>query len=186
MSKKNIKKTISLNINNLFATISSNKKIIFIGLGFALLGFLIAFGNIIVDENNISILGHLKNNTFSFLKFELELIIYINVLIFIPIILSFNYYLFLLSFTEITISCYLIFSYIFNTIAVDTLFAILSAILIFIPIICILFLNITVFIADTCQIINYPLCILLFLNVHLNVGARYVKIAPLHKKKILK
>ena len=161
MRKINIKRTFNIQLDSIKATLRKYKRLLFIGSGFAVLGLLFSlFGINDYTDNNAkqSIFFLINSGEFSVIIFELTLLVYILIPFAICYLLSLNYFLFLLSFPVISVTCYFIFRYILATFVCGFFYGLLSFLFILLPVMCLIFLGLIIFIARTIELIKFPPC----------------------------
>lgn len=161
MSKNTIKRSSKIQFDSFRSLLKQNKRTLLIGLCFVGAGLLFALIGIkkYNSEHEINcIFALIKCGDFSFVKFNLLLLIFLCVPVGVLFILSANYFLFMLAFPSISVISFLFFRYVFATFACGFVAAFISFLLVLLPIFCIFYMSIVFFIAKTCDLIAYRPC----------------------------
>ena len=161
MRKKQNKIKIGNILHTIKATFKQEKKLLISLLACLGIAILIALFSIkrYVNENEVySIISRMKTGDFSIIKFELVFLLLWIVPTLVCILTSINFYLVLLNFPIYCTIHYFLCRYVFATIYYDTLSAILTFIILIIPLICINFLTMTYLIGKIMEISRTTLC----------------------------
>lgn len=157
---KTFRRAVNVKISAVKSKITANKKIIFAGAAFAVLGLLLSFGKIsdCSDSCVNSIIGLIVKGDFGFVSFEFRLALFMLVPVAVSFLLSFNYYVFLLSFVGVTIISRCFFRYIIETLVCDTFYGLLSFVFILLPVFVGFMIGFLYFIGEMCDLIGCPPC----------------------------
>ncbi len=161
MAKNNIRRSVKNQFDYFRSFLKQNKKTLLVGLCFVGAGILFALIGIkkyIENHEFLGIFALLKCGDFSFVKFDLLLLLFLSAPIAVLFALSVNYFLFLLGFPLLTFVSFLFFRYVFASFAFSFIAAFLSFLIILLPIFCVFYIATIIFIVKTCKLIEYRPC----------------------------
>lgn len=164
-----------------------NKNLLIISGIFVVLGILLAFSGIsdaINECKKLSFIGEIGNKTFNVFLFEIKIIMVPLSFLIITYFLSINYFLFFGSFILILITSRYVFKWVILMIACDTIYGLLSLLIVILPCGIVLWLGYMVFFVKTLEVIANTPCRKKFAFFPYTLNFRYIK--PLMKNYALR
>ena len=161
MRKKSVKHALITRFDAIKATLRNNRKLLFIGLAFVGVGLLISLFGITdyaEEHPKESVLSLICSGDFSVFSFEIKLIVFITLPVFICFLLSVNYYLFLCCFPLIGLASFWFFRFVFACFCCEFWHGLISFLFVLLPVACLVFIGTILFIASLCEIIRFAPC----------------------------